>query len=109
MNTFNLVLDQKFINKSVKPPKMNKVYMERSRRRPKTSMELRVEIPVVDGNEKNPVDRLKDELVQTIVQNRIYREQDLQDLFKFTREANSHLDQSALDRAISLAYQNLSL
>jgi hypothetical protein len=88
---------------------VSRVYKEKRRPRPKTSMELRVEVPFIQSTEKNPASKLKDELIQTIVQNRIYKEQDLQDLFRYTREANSHLPQSVLDKAFSLTYQNISL
>lgn len=89
---------------------MNKVYRERhEKKRSQTSMEMRVEVPYIENTEKNPLVKLKDDLLKVIVDNRIFKEKDIQDLFKFTREANSHLDPSVLEKAFTYTYQSLSL
>lgn len=72
-------------------------------------MEMRVEVPYIENSEKDPVGKLKEELLKVIVSNRIFRENDIQDLFKYTREANTHLDPKLLEKAFTYTYQNISL
>jgi len=93
---------------------VNRVYEEKEEerhghKRPQTSLEMRVEVPFIENTEKNPLVRLKDELLKVIVDNRIFKEKDIQDLFKYTREVNSHLDPSVLEKALTYTYQGLSL
>lgn len=103
-------LNRKFIEKSVRPPKRNKIYESRDEvePRPQTSMEKRILVPYIDRAEKNPGRKLKNLLFDTIVKHRIYKEDDLQDLFTYTREANNHVDYSTLEGAISTVYQDFN-
>ena len=103
-------LNQKFINKSIQPAKVSKIYSNRDTKfeRPSTGNEIRIEVPYIEKYDKNPLNSLKEQLFETIVKNRIYKESDIQELFKFTRQANSHLDESVVEHAISLIYKDLN-
>jgi hypothetical protein len=100
-------LNKRFIHKSVKPPKVNEVYST-NERRVETSSDVQIEVPFIDSFEKNPGKALKTKLLEVIVNNRIYKEIDIQELFKVTRETNSHLDSAQVEKAINLAYKELN-
>ena len=65
-------------------------------------------MPYIEPTEKNPLKALKSELFDLIVKNRIYKEEDVQELFKYTREANPHLNKNILEKAITLTYNSLN-
>ena len=103
----NPTLTQKFITRSTKPPKLNSIYESREKR-VNSSFEVKVNVPYIESTEKNPTKVLNAELLDIIVKHRVYKEDDLQELFKFTRQANSHLSQSVLDKALSMTYKTLN-
>jgi len=100
-------LTQNFITRSTKPPKLNSIYESREKRA-NTSSEVKVEVPYIDPTEKNPIKSLNTEVLKIIVKHRVYKEDDLQELFKLVRQANSHLSKSVLDTALSMTYQALN-
>ena len=102
-------LNQKFIDRSVRPARVNQIYLAGVKdKRASTSQEVRIEVPYVESHETKPLRRLKGLLFDTIVKNRIFKEEDVQELFKYTREANSHLPHSIVEDAISTTYKELN-
>lgn len=105
-----LVLNQQFIAKSIRPPKISKIYEnhEEPESRARTSMEKHILVPYIERSEKNPGSKLKSMLCDTIVKHRIYKEEDLQELFSCAKEANNHLGHQILDKVIAIVYQEFS-
>ena len=54
------------------------------------------QIPMVQGATKKDYDTLKGELIDVIINNRIYKEDELQDLFKRVTIVNTHMDRAKL-------------
>jgi hypothetical protein len=102
-------LDPRFVSKSVRPARVNKVYNNTENpNRASTSQEIRIDIPYINKNERNPVKSLKNQLFDVIVKNRIYKEKDIQHLFRSTRKTNQHISENIVEDAISLAYKDLN-
>lgn len=100
-------LNQEFVARSVKPPKLSSVYDSQDKK-VKTSLEVRIDVPYVETSERNPIKALNSQLFEIIVKNRIYKEDDIQSLFKYTREVNSHLSKNTVEKAINLTYSTLN-
>ena len=64
--------------------------------------EIRIEVPYIKRSEKYPVKKLKNELTEAIVKNRIFKNEDIQELFYHTKKVNSHLDEFIINDAINL-------
>lgn len=100
-------LNRDFIARSVKPPKSSSVYDSQDKK-VKTSLEVRIDVPFIETSVKNPIKELNSQLFDIIVKNRIYKEDDIQSLFKCTREVNSHLNKNTVEKAINLTYSTLN-
>ena len=89
---------------------MNRIYnnSDIKDKRPASNNEVRIEIPCIENNERNPLKKLKTKLFETIVKNRIYKEEDIQELFKHTRDANCHIDNTIVEDAISRIYNDIN-
>ena len=86
--------------------KISEVYLK-GEKKLDTASDIQIEVPVVDSLERDQVAWMKEKLLDAIVKNRIYKDVDIQELFKVTREANPHLEKSVMDRVSSLIYKEI--
>ena len=96
------VLTTNYVRKLLQPPKTSSVYDHIN-----TLHSKRLNTPVASLHDSNPLVVLKNEIMKEIVNKRIYKDDELKELFNKTRKANSHLGQNTVEKAISQIMQKL--
>lgn len=86
--------------------KISEVYLKEGKK-VDTASDIQIEVPVVEAVERDQVAWMKEKLLDAIVKNRIYKDVDIQELFKVTREANPHLEKAMMDRVCNLIYKEI--
>jgi hypothetical protein len=89
-------LQDKFLQKTLKPPKTSNVYKESGY----LLNQRRTTTPVLNLKEKDKLLVLKNGIMEQIVRGRLYKDDDLENLFGRIRKANSHINTEIVEKAI---------
>lgn len=84
-----------YIQKLFKPPKSNKVYEENFKLPHRKNL-----TPVAGGKDRELIEAVKSEIFKEIVGKRIYRDEDLLELFGKAKKAYANIDRSVVETAI---------
>lgn len=84
-----------YIQKLLKPPKSSKVYDESFRLPYRKNL-----TPVAGGKDREMIEAVKNEIFKEIVGKRIYKNEDLLELFGKAKKAYSNINRSVVESAI---------